>query len=141
MEFKYSERSNDVFKKLKRKYYSIVKSGNDGFGSVQDFILWYEKQKLECFYCKITEKDCYEIVMNGLLTSGRFPTKGNVKQGKSRGMYLEIDRSDEPKGKYSVKNCVLCCYFCNNDKSDIFNRQQYLTFFQNRTKFLRDLLS
>ncbi len=54
-------------------------------------------------------------------------------------MWLEVDRI-KPKDAYSEKNCVLACYFCNNDKSDVFDGEDYKLFFQNRFKFLTQLL-
>jgi hypothetical protein len=64
---------------------------------------------------------------------------GKTSQGRGRGMWLEVDRKD-PKGKYSSGNAVLCCYFCNNDKSDVFYGDEYIEFFQNRVGYLRNLL-
>ena len=55
-------------------------------------------------------------------------------------MWLEIDRY-QADGKYEIPNIVSCCYFCNNDKSDIFNSDQYKLFMENRISFLRHLLT
>lgn len=61
-------------------------------------------------------------------------------RGQSRGMWLEIDRL-KPKDNYSLDNCVLCCYFCNNDKSDVFHGDDYREFQGNRVGYLRKLLN
>lgn len=77
--------------------------------------------------------------MTSILKSNRFPENGKIGQRKSRGVWLEVDRL-EPKGQYSRENAVLCCYFCNNDKSDVFSGQEYLKFRENRIEYLRDKL-
>ena len=76
--------------------------------------------------------------MLSILKSNRFPLNGKFKQGRARGVWLEIDRK-EPKGKYSKNNCVLSCYFCNNDKSDVFNEKEYNNFIKDRVGYLRKL--
>jgi hypothetical protein len=81
-----------------------------------------------------------ELSITGILTSKRFPQEGTVGRGTNRGVWLEVDRID-PNGLYSRDNCVLCCYFCNNDKSDVFAGDQYVQFFQNRVAYLRQLLN
>ena len=46
-----------------------------------------------------------------------------------------------PLGPYSVDNCVLSCYFCNNDKSDIFSEKEYIEVLNSsRVKFFRELI-
>lgn len=110
-----------------------------GFKTYETFESWYNKQPKHCHYCQIQEVAVQEIVMRGLLTSARFPKMGLKARGRNRGKWLEVDRKN-PNGKYKAANCVLACYFCNNDKSDIFNQKQYQDFIQNRLKFLLSLL-
>ncbi|MFK5936830.1 MAG: HNH endonuclease signature motif containing protein [Sulfurimonas sp.] len=38
---------------------------------------------------------------------------------RSRGYTLEVDQKD-PYGNYTDENCVACCYWCNNAKTDEF---------------------
>lgn len=137
MNFEYIPKSE---KQLKSNYTSRIKKELNEFPTFQDFKNWYDTQSKECFYCGLTEIESQQIVKTGLLTSNRFPTNGKVGQGRSRGMWLEVDRIN-PKGNYSTSNSVLCCYFCNNDKSDVFSGEQYKNFFQNRLGFLKSLLS
>ena len=62
-----------------------------------------------------------------------------------RGPVLEIDKGDNEKG-YTKDNCVLACYYCNNDKSYIFGYDDYKkhfgknrkTFFDNQLKNVTD---
>lgn len=85
------------------------------------------------------EEEIQEIVMTGLLKSKRFPQQGLIGRGTARGVFLEVDKLN-PLENYSSENSVLCCYFCNNDKSDVFHGEHYRDFFQNRKSFLRSLL-
>lgn len=137
MEFKYQSKPE---KQLRNNYINRVKNEKNGFDDFEDFLNWYNSQDKICNYCKLSEIESQKLVMTGILKSNRFPENGIVKQGRSRGVWLEIDRLN-PKGKYSRENCVLCCYFCNNDKSDIFNGEDYLRFYQNRMEFLKDRLN
>jgi 5-methylcytosine-specific restriction endonuclease McrA len=125
--------------KLKSNFNQRKNKGLNSFNDFDDFKDWYEKQKLECHYCGLKEEELQKIVMDGLLKSNRFPQSGIIKRGQARGVWLEVDRLD-PKENYSEKNCVLCCYFCNNDKSDVFNGDMYKKFMENRVNYLRKLL-
>ena len=126
-------------KQLKDWYRSKVRTNMSGFISYTDFKDWYDNKPKECFYCCLKEEDSQKIVHNGILTSIRFPINGDVKQGVNRAYWLEVDKKD-PKGIYSRENCELSCYFCNNDKSDVFNHIQYKEFMKDRLLFLKQLL-
>lgn len=125
--------------KLRQNYNQRKSKGVNSFESFDDFLSWYNLQKKECFYCGIEENVVQEIVMTGILNSARFPNKGIIARGKNRGVWLEVDRI-EPKENYSRDNCVLSCYFCNNDKSDVFNAESYNKFKENRSDYLRSLI-
>lgn len=132
-----------------RAWFSNKKSSKPdsiGFESSDDFIDGYSSIEKKCYYCGISEQESREIVLKGLLTSKRFPFNGdNIQPGRNRGIWLEIDRKN-PNGLYSKENCVLSCYFCNNDKSDVFDSEQYRAFNDidrsnnPRCAFLRKLL-
>lgn len=128
-----------TFEQLKANYNSRIKKDLNAFPSFEDFLTWYLNEEKVCHYCGLTELQSQEIVIRGLLKSNRFPQNGLTGQGQARGMWLEVDRK-KPKDAYSENNCVLACYFCNNDKSDIFNDNDYKLFFQNRYAFLKQLL-
>ena len=136
MEFKYQTKSE---KQLRKNYSDRVRENLNDFSNFEDFLEWYNSQERFCYYCKLTEIESQELVMTGILTSNRFPQKGIIGRGTSRGVWLEVDRLN-PKGKYSRTNCVLCCYFCNNDKSDVFDSADYLKFRNNRFEFLKEKL-
>jgi 5-methylcytosine-specific restriction endonuclease McrA len=135
-EFIYVEKPID---KLKSNFNERKRKNLNGFIDFEDFYNWFVSQKKTCFYCGIDEYVVQRIVTKSILTSNRFPSNGILKQGRSRGMWLEVDRLN-PKNNYSRENCVLCCYFCNNDKSDVFNGLEYKKFFENRNQYLRDLI-
>ncbi|MFC6999966.1 hypothetical protein [Rufibacter roseus] len=110
-----------------------------GFVDFQEFKNWYNSTEKVCHYCGLKEEESQRIVMTGILKSNRFPQNGILGRGQSRGMWLEVDRII-PKDYYSLKNCVLSCYFCNNDKSDVFHGQDYKEFQNNRVGYLRKLI-
>ena len=137
MPYLFIERSKASLENL---HYRKNQVGLMEFPSLEKFIEWYNAQPKICSYCGIDEKECQEIVMTGRLKSNRFPQDGIIGRGTARGVWLEVDRVN-PREKYNVGNCVLCCYFCNNDKSDIFSGIEYKDFYQNRAVFLRKLLA
>lgn len=137
MEWKYRPKSD---KQLKEWYKSKVRKNISGFIDYEDFREWYYSKDKSCHYCGLTEQDSQRIVHNGLLTSNRFPLGGKTSAGVNRGYWLEVDKKN-PKGIYSRENCELTCYFCNNDKSDVFSESQYMEFKNDRIGFLRRLLS
>lgn len=106
----------------------------------EEFLRWYYYSPKKCHYCGLQEEELQEIVHRGILRSSRFRFQGLSIKGRTRGYWLEIDRK-KPKEPYSRENCVLSCYFCNNDKSDVFDEKQYLEFMNDRVGFLRGLLN
>jgi hypothetical protein len=105
------------------KYYSTNKSKLSGFQGRQDFIDWYLHEiyfnENKCHYCKTSILDI-RMLLNAGLIAGRL-----VKGGGLRGPNFEIDRMN-PNGIYEWRNCVLSCYYCNNDKSNTFDYQTYI---------------
>jgi 5-methylcytosine-specific restriction endonuclease McrA len=125
--------------KLKADYSRRKQTGHDSFLNFESFEKWYNNQEKVCHYCGLLEKESQEIVMTSILKSNRFPQDGKLGRGQSRGVWLEVDRI-KPKENYSPENCVLACYYCNNDKSDIFHGDDYKKFKTNRVEFLRELI-
>ena len=87
-----------------------------GFGDFETFYNWYIEQAQECHYCHITVDTICYLYDNNI-----------IHERLNRGRSLEIDKLD-PTGEYCPENCVLACYFCNNDKSQIFTAEQYQLF-------------
>ncbi|MCK4661503.1 MAG: hypothetical protein KAT68_01450 [Bacteroidales bacterium] len=136
MKFKYKPKPED---KLKADFSRRKQKGLSDFKDFQEFKNWYDSKEKTCHFCGLKEEESQKIVVTGILKSNRFPQNGVLGRGQSRGMWLEVDRL-KPKEKYSTLNCVLCCYFCNNDKSDVFHGQNYKEFQNNRVDYLRQLI-
>lgn len=136
MKFEYSPKP---IEKLKADFSRRKQKGLNSFLDFESFKDWYYQQPKTCFYCGISEMECQEIAMTGILKSNRFPQDGKLGQGQSRGVWLEVDRIN-PKENYSPDNCVLACYFCNNDKSDIFHGEEYRKFHKDRIGYLKELI-
>lgn len=119
----------DELGRIKNLFYGDEKR-KAGFEKPELFFVWYLMQKKECAYCGISETECREAVEN---LSKKF------KSERIRGLHLEVDRQN-PKGPYSDKNCVLSCYFCNNDKSDRFDSEEYKKFLYAREEYLRSII-
>ena len=104
------------------KYYSANKNKLTGFENREGFSDWYLHQlyneNAACHYCNTSI-----LQIRGLLNSGIISGRA-VGGGGIRGANLEIDRM-WPEEQYSEENCVLSCYYCNNDKSDTFDYEIY----------------
>jgi 5-methylcytosine-specific restriction endonuclease McrA len=68
-----------------------------------------------CYYCKITKEKIDELIQKKRL----------FKKHITRGWTLEIDRK-RPNEEYTPENSVLCCYWCNNAKTDEFCDREFL---------------
>lgn len=68
-----------------------------------------------CFYCGITLNQITELGEKSLL---------NNKRSDTRGYTLEIDRK-LPNLEYSINNCCMSCYWCNNAKTDEFSPKEF----------------
>lgn len=105
------------------KYYSTNKLKLSGFEGRQDFIDWYLHEiyflENKCHYCTTSILDIRKLLNAGLITGRKVRGEG------FRGPNLEIDKMD-PTGVYERRNCVLSCYYCNNDKSNTFDYETYL---------------
>lgn len=97
-----------------------------GFKSSDALIEWWIKQiKLQnyaCGYCK-TPIRLIQALIKAKVLNGR-PTRGNGIRGER----LELERIDSKTNEYSRQNCVLVCYYCNNDKSNVYSSAEYVEF-------------
>lgn len=75
-----------------------------------------------CYYCGINEK-----ILNELYTDEKY----TCKTKRNRGAWFELDRRDSRvlNNIYSKDNMVLCCYFCNNHKSDVISSEDMRSYF------------
>lgn len=81
------------------------------------FLSFYgeDYEQRECFYCKITEDEISRLYEAGKITTKRLST---------RGFKMEVDRLSPNKG-YVKDNIKLCCYWCNNAKTDEFTAKEF----------------
>lgn len=126
----------DVLKEMRRirQLYNNKQGENFEFANFNEFYKWYltqfEKQKGCCYYCK-TEESVLTKLFEKKYTSVKRP---------NRGKHLEVERRDSDSNKYNKTNCVLACYFCNNDKSDIFSENEYFEYLKDRKQFFNKQL-
>lgn len=99
---------------------------NPGFANKHALSTWYgnqlNKQDCKCHYCETSIFDINRLIDVGLLATRAVRGEG------VRGRVLEIDKKINELG-YQPENCVLACYYCNNDKSYIFTANDYKEFY------------
>jgi 5-methylcytosine-specific restriction endonuclease McrA len=115
---------------------NLYKSERNSFGSAEKLAAWFveklKTQNFSCFYC---ETSIFEI--NKLIDAGLLKTRAVRGEGQ-RGPVLEIDKNDDT---YVPENCVLSCYYCNNDKSYTSSKEDYKDYFgKNRHQYFKTLL-
>lgn len=71
--------------------------------------------ELACEYCELTESHFRQLIERGLIRTKRLSTRGNT---------FEFDCRDPEQG-YTKNNVVLCCYWCNNAKTDEFSPGEF----------------
>lgn len=115
----------------KKKYHSLNSQKYrplNHFTSLNEFTLWWASQYVEqegrCCYCKTKISDIQRLIQAGILKTRRV---GPGRVGM-RGFQLEVERCDSDNNAYSSKNCKLACYYCNNDKSNIFTEIDFVQF-------------
>jgi len=81
-----------------------------------DFYDWYIAQKQKCYYCGITEEEIRKLIDNKKIVTKRLLT---------RGKRLELERKEPNKPYDDLENLVLCCYWCNNAKTDEFTEGEF----------------
>ncbi len=76
-------------------------------------LLFMEEEDRKCHYCGVTEAKIKALMQ-----------KRKLYKKRERGFTLEIDRK-KPNLEYSLDNSVLCCYWCNNAKTDEFCDKEF----------------
>lgn len=102
-------------------------------GKFPEFYDWWMSKGNKCFYCGSEEDKIRALVKAG---KDKNPKGIYSSQMRNRGLNLELERVDSKSNIYSKKNCVLVCYFCNNDKSNVITGEDYIKYFKN-TKALK----
>lgn len=123
---------NQEFTRAKKNLY---KKERRAFGSSVKLAEWFvgklKEQSFCCFYCGTSIFDINKLIDKGILK-----TRSVRGEGK-RGPVLEIDKNDET---YVPENCVLSCYYCNNDKSYTSEKLDYKENFGKNRKIYFDKL-
>lgn len=99
--YKYVNKPEVIYKKLKARGLLNI--------SQKKFIKWYKRQKKQCVYCKVKEKE----IMG---------QRNNMGQIVYR---LEIDRKNNNKG-YKERNMILSCPLCNHIKGNYLTYKEML---------------
>lgn len=107
---RWREENKELFEHLQRYYVTQIFPTVFSFEDFKDFI----NSKSECAYCHITE-DKIKVLIDAQQLN---------KKKDTRGWTLEIDRI-KPNYEYTKDNCVWCCYWCNNAKTDEFSYEEY----------------
>jgi len=107
---KWREDQKGLFERLQKYYVTQIFPNVFPYEDFRNFI----NSKSECEYCHITE-DKIKVLIDA--------QKLNKKKD-TRGWTLEIDRI-KPNYEYTKENCVWCCYWCNNAKSDEFSYDEF----------------
>jgi hypothetical protein len=83
--------------------------------SLAGFAALYSAQALICPYCHVSLSEFEQLRVRGLLFTKRLRTRGTS---------FELDCSLPHLG-YAEGNVVLCCYWCNNAKTDEFTPEEF----------------
>jgi hypothetical protein len=127
-----NERKSEIkiIRRVRSLYHNKKELEGFSFQNFNSFYKWYRTQyqiqEAKCYYCKTDEK----------VIAILFEKKFQNRKRTTRGRHLEIERRDSTDNLYNEENCVLACYFCNNDKSDIFEEREYLEYLKDRKGFL-----
>ena len=81
------------------------------------FYDWLISQERSCHYCNITEQE-----IKILLDTNRLHTKTL----RTRGRRLELERKRPEESYDNLENLTLCCYWCNNAKTDTFTYEEFI---------------
>lgn len=88
----------------------------------------FNAQKGCCAYCETSIELIRRIIEAARNDKTVFYRFRGTRGGGIRGESLEVERRD-PDAGYNPANCSLACYFCNNDKSNVYTESDYQTFF------------
>ena len=71
------------------------------------------RKNKKCCYCGITEVLIDELIF-----------RKQIKKKSARGFKLEVERFNS-NFEYTPDNCSMCCYWCNNAKTDEFTATEF----------------
>ncbi|SET98100.1 hypothetical protein [Hymenobacter actinosclerus] len=85
--------------------------------SLTDFqqLISTQAGELACEYCELKESEFRRLIALGIVRTKRLRTRGRS---------FEFDCRD-PQHGYEAGNVALCCYWCNNAKTDEFDVEEF----------------
>ena len=111
----WKNKKKEYIQKMKEAYFTNYENNL----SIKTFKEFYgcdkNQENRKCYYCGITEKQINLLIKKKLITTKRL---------YSRGKHLEVDQR-KPENGYTKENIVLCCYWCNNAKTDEFSEKEF----------------
>jgi len=114
----------NYFEEQRKRVKKLYVQKHVGFGGAVAMADWYvarlKKQECRCYYCETSIDD-----INRLIAATLLKTRSVRGDGK-RGPVLEIDKQENG---YCIEECVLACYYCNNDKSYTCSKEDYKKYF------------
>jgi hypothetical protein len=88
---------------------------NMAAANLMAFFNWYEGRSAKCEYCGVTEQELALLNQNEQMINKR----------TTRGRTLELDRKKPNEPYDNLDNLVMCCYWCNNAKTDTFTHDEF----------------
>ncbi len=129
----YGKPISELDDQIKKWHKTAERSAFRNYFKSNNIISWEDFQEVygsdessnrSCYYCKITE-----VQISLLIEKGQIKTK----RLKTRGRSMEIERIIPNEG-YTKENIALCCYWCNNAKSDEFTDGEFKKLSKGLTK-------
>ncbi|MGN6436107.1 MAG: hypothetical protein ACTHMM_06220 [Agriterribacter sp.] len=127
--------NEDYYSKQRKRVYKNYQSEHSHFGDRNKLADWYVKQLIKqnckCYYCETSIHHIAQLIEMKVLKTRK------VRGGGKRGPVLEIAKQENG---HTSENCVLSCYYCNNDKSYTTTQDDYKKHFEeNRKKYFASL--
>jgi len=88
---------------------------NMAAANLMAFFNWYEGRSTKCEYCGVTEEELALLNKDEQMINKR----------TTRGRTLELDRKKPNEPYDNLDNLVMCCYWCNNAKTDTFTHDEF----------------
>jgi predicted DNA-binding protein YlxM (UPF0122 family) len=82
----------------------------------EHFYNWYLALERKCTYCGISEDEIGKLLEKGEIRTKRITTRGKK---------LELERKISELSYDDLENISLCCYWCNNAKTDEFSYAEF----------------